>query len=397
MTKPCSIQVALFVLVCATQLSGCNCLPWSKERLANTPRVAERCTSISNVIGKNYEIGGKLNILGNGGGVGWSQTGVQLTAEAAERQIQMDRLCRAWAVGAITDEKWSDTYTQLVLASIAPLARSDAPEAQAQLKEATDALASATAELAKVRNSSTYEPKNDAKELAARIDQIAKSVEPLATLLEALHKRADAAFASTGLPSGKDPVAVGNPDLIAQFDSLRSDLVTQQRGVLTAIAAVNQRLELAERNLSGGTRGTPADSRIWKERRSLRVHFDIGKFDLTPEAKSLLDETFSADSTQEMRIELVGHTDISGDTQRNALLSVARAQEVRDYLVAERHVPARSVVAVGLQNSTRSFGPPAENRVVVVRVFENIPVPPRTSERLSNSSASNPAQSAVVQ
>ncbi len=397
MTLTFSARAGLFALTAVMLLSGCECLPWSKERRANTPRVAERCTSISNVIGKNYEVGGKLNILGNGGGVGWSQTGVQLTAEAAERQIQMDRLCRAWAVGAISDEKWSDTYTQLVLASMAPLARSDSPEAQAQLKAATDALAAATGELAKGRNGLAYDPENDAKKLAAAIDQVAKSTEPLAALLEALHKRADAAFNSTGLPSGKDPVTVGSSDLVAQFDSLRSDLVAQQRGVLTAIAGVNGRLELVEKNLGDGTRGTPVNSRIWKERGSLRVHFKTGKFDLTPEAKSLLDETFSADATQEMRIELVGHTDTSGDTQRNAVLSVARAQEVRDYLVAERHVPARSVVAVGLQNSTRSFGPPAENRVVVVRVFENIPLPPGTSERLSNSSASNPAQSAVAQ
>lgn len=67
---------------------------------------------------------------------------------------------------------------------------------------------------------------------------------------------------------------------------------------------------------------------------------------------------------------MVGHTDKSGSPHGNSRLSIARAQEVRDYLIVERRVPIGSVITIGRQHSASSFGLPAENRVVTIRVLE---------------------------
>lgn len=70
--------------------------------------------------------------------------------------------------------------------------------------------------------------------------------------------------------------------------------------------------------------------------RSWSINFDTGKATFTPDAikqmRQLRDELLVADA---LSIEVVGHTDNTGDPARNLSLSQARAQAVRDWLAQQ--------------------------------------------------------------
>lgn len=351
-------------LACLVQLSGCGWMPWNPERLATTQRVAERCTSIGNVIDKNYQVSGKLQLLVGGIGGGWSQTGVVLSPEAAERQIQMDRLCRAWAVGAISDDKWSEIYIQFALASMAPLVRSSDPEANKQVLEATAQLKVLAEKIARLREGSTFSAKEVTSKLNAAIAHSAKSQQTM----EEIYKGAAEAAAEVNLPvktgsEAKRPDEKGGPVVPPIVNvSNTPDLSTVARllgDVDIKIAAVERRLE---------ERGQPF--RNWHNKGEVKVHFESGGSSLSLKAKQILDSLVQGPFSRELRVEVMGYADTTGNTQKNARLSVARAEEVRDYLVFERNVPASYIVTLGRQQGVNYFGPPAENRIAIVRVLE---------------------------
>jgi outer membrane protein OmpA-like peptidoglycan-associated protein len=357
-------------------------MPWSPERMATTARVAERCTSISNVIGKNYEVSGKLSLLVGGFGGGWSQTGVVLSPEAAERQIQMDRLCRAWAVGAISDDKWTDIYVQFALASIAPLARSENPEAQARLLDATAQLRDLAEKIAQMRAGSTFSPNNATSKLNAAVAQAAANSSPS---LGEIHTSAAAAASGVNLPVDTDsalkrpdekggpivPPIVAVPD-IPDWQSIPTLLALKQAEVMTAIGSVQTRLGAMERRWGGsGAVSVSQLYRNWTVKGATKVYFALGKSGLSDKSKKELDSVVTGPFPRELRVEVMGYADATGNVHKNALLSVARAEEVRDYLIFERHVPASYVVTLGRKQGVSFFGAPAENRVVTVKVFED--------------------------
>lgn len=369
------------VLACLMLMSGCAWMPWSPERLATTARVAERCTSISNVIGKNYEVSGKLKLLVGGFGGGWSQTGVVLSPEAAERQIQMDRLCRAWAVGAISDDKWSDIYVQFALASIAPLAKSVDPEAQARLTEATALLKDLTAKIAEMRTGSNFNPDNATARLNAAVARAAGPGQSL----DDIHKNAAAAASGVNLPADTGflpkrldetggpilPPIVKVPDP-PDLQSITTLLASQQTQVMTALGNVQSRLGTVEGKLGGpGVVSVSQLYRNWLTKGATKIYFELGKSGLSDKSKQDLNFVATGPFPRELRVEVMGYADTTGNGQTNARLSIARAEEVRDYLIFERHVPASYVVTLGRQQGVSFFGTAAENRVVTVKVFED--------------------------
>lgn len=77
------------------------------------------------------------------------------------------------------------------------------------------------------------------------------------------------------------------------------------------------------------------------------VEFESGSAMLTPVGRAILDEMEAAIKKIGMpNIQLIGHTDAMGSRQANILLSLARADAVKQYLVA-KGIPADSLVAVG--------------------------------------------------
>ena len=78
------------------------------------------------------------------------------------------------------------------------------------------------------------------------------------------------------------------------------------------------------------------------------VEFETGNATLTAEGQRLLDDLLPVLRTlQGRRFEIVGHTDSEGGRAQNMVLSAARAETVKAYLV-QRGIPAASLSTSGL-------------------------------------------------
>lgn len=88
------------------------------------------------------------------------------------------------------------------------------------------------------------------------------------------------------------------------------------------------------------------------------IEFESGSAILTPVGTQILDEMLLAlNKVQEKNIKIIGHTDNSGDAQKNIQLSLARAEAVKHYLVSKNIAPSRlSLAGLGAEN------PVADNR-----------------------------------
>ncbi|GAB4447566.1 MAG: OmpA family protein [Bacteroidia bacterium] len=69
------------------------------------------------------------------------------------------------------------------------------------------------------------------------------------------------------------------------------------------------------------------------------VFFDVNKWDLKPESKAELDKlVLFLKQNPNIKIEISGHTDNSGDKKFNQLLSTNRAKSVYDYLIQQGNI-----------------------------------------------------------
>lgn len=77
------------------------------------------------------------------------------------------------------------------------------------------------------------------------------------------------------------------------------------------------------------------------------IEFESGKATLTPAGIAVLDEMAGAlHQLQGVRVEVIGHTDNAGSRAGNLSLSQARAEAVKDYVVA-KGIPAESIAVSG--------------------------------------------------
>jgi OmpA-OmpF porin, OOP family len=102
------------------------------------------------------------------------------------------------------------------------------------------------------------------------------------------------------------------------------------------------------------------------------IQFAIGSSELTPLARTQLDELGAALASPELRgfrFELVGHTDAKGSREYNQTLSERRASAAREYLVLNGIEPGRLVaIGHGMDFPSRAHDPyAAENRRVEIR------------------------------
>lgn len=71
------------------------------------------------------------------------------------------------------------------------------------------------------------------------------------------------------------------------------------------------------------------------------VFFDVDKWDLKPESRAELDKlTALLNKNPGLRVELGGHTDNSGDSKKNLMLSSNRAKAVYEYLITNGKIAA---------------------------------------------------------
>ncbi len=86
----------------------------------------------------------------------------------------------------------------------------------------------------------------------------------------------------------------------------------------------------------------------------ITLNFPFDSAELTPESRTKLDRVAKAltdPSTIKLEIVISGHTDARGAADYNQLLSERRAQAVRQFLVAERGIDPKRLVAKGYGKS----------------------------------------------
>lgn len=80
---------------------------------------------------------------------------------------------------------------------------------------------------------------------------------------------------------------------------------------------------------------------------ALYINFDVNKADIKPESKPIVDEiAVLLKSNPVLKVSIEGHTDNTGDAQKNKLLSEQRAQSVKNALV-KLGIDAGRMKAVG--------------------------------------------------
>jgi OmpA-OmpF porin, OOP family len=106
------------------------------------------------------------------------------------------------------------------------------------------------------------------------------------------------------------------------------------------------------------------------------VYFETNKATLLPESQAKLDEAGAAvEKFADLKIEVQGHTDSRGAATYNKKLSQARAEAVREYLLAHFHLNADNILAKGYGESQLAVSPEksaddyAQNRRVVLRAI----------------------------
>jgi len=106
------------------------------------------------------------------------------------------------------------------------------------------------------------------------------------------------------------------------------------------------------------------------------VYFELDKATLLHESEVRLNEAGAAiEKFADLKVEVQGHTDSRGAAKHNEKLSQARAEAVRDYLLAHFHLNADNVFAKGYGESQLAMSPEksdddrAMNRRVVLRAI----------------------------
>lgn len=155
-------------------------------------------------------------------------------------------------------------------------------------------------------------------------------------------------------------------ELTAISNAARGGAKAAQDSADAAIAGVN----------ATNTRITELDD--FSVSNTATVNFKVGKFDLSPEAKTSLDTL--AQNVASMKgyvVEVTGYSDSTGNTEKNRILSEKRAETVRRYLVENHGIPLRRILqsygfgeaetAAVADNTTREGR--AQNRRVEVKLL----------------------------
>ena len=122
-------------------------------------------------------------------------------------------------------------------------------------------------------------------------------------------------------------------ELSAISNAARGGAKAAQESADVAIAGVN------------ATNQRISDIDDYEERKAVAVNFKAGKFELSPESKSILDAiAMQAKQEKAYIIEIRGHASAEGKLDLNRKLSQSRADEVVRYLAETHNIPQRRIV-----------------------------------------------------
>jgi outer membrane protein OmpA-like peptidoglycan-associated protein len=157
------------------------------------------------------------------------------------------------------------------------------------------------------------------------------------------------AKAKRGAGIGAAAGAVAGAVIGNQSGSNRTGAVVGAAAGAAIGAAIGHRMDQQEkelREIQGVEVTRPSEGEI-AVRLTSDILFDLDSAALRPESRSTLRELASNfQRYPDEVIDVEGHTDSSGTTEHNQVLSERRANSVRDYLV-DNGVPSRSITAVG--------------------------------------------------
>jgi outer membrane protein OmpA-like peptidoglycan-associated protein len=167
-----------------------------------------------------------------------------------------------------------------------------------------------------------------------------------------------------------------------ELDRTKKELEAQK----AAVASEREARVAAERSAARALESLEEIARVKEEARGIvitlsgAVLFATGEHALLPIAKDKLREVAAALLEQgDSRILVEGHTDARGSAQKNQELSLARAREVRGFLISQG-IPTSNIEAAGLGEerpvaSNQSAEGRANNRRVEIVVNPKVPKP----------------------
>ena len=120
-------------------------------------------------------------------------------------------------------------------------------------------------------------------------------------------------------------------------DGLRQQIATNIATVLNPTYTVNNALVV----------GNGGQSLLDQTLSNRVVEFELSAATLTPAGTAILDDMLAAiRQLNNPNLQIIGHTDSTGDRVTNIGLSLARATTVRNYLIG-KGIPATTLTAVG--------------------------------------------------
>lgn len=165
-------------------------------------------------------------------------------------------------------------------------------------------------------------------------------------------------------------VESANEELASQVDELNNISKTLRTDIDTT------RTEMVDLNKKVNERISALDEYDVKEEST--VYFKVNKYDLSPEAKQVLDDIAQkSTSVRGYLIEIAGYTDTTGSIQKNRDLSQKRADEVVRYMAENHNIPLRRMITPFGYGSARAVGDNTTregrdlNRRVEVRILVN--------------------------
>ncbi|HEY3054443.1 MAG TPA: OmpA family protein [Thermoanaerobaculia bacterium] len=157
------------------------------------------------------------------------------------------------------------------------------------------------------------------------------------------------AKAKRGAGIGAAAGAVAGAVIGNQSGSNRTGAVVGAAAGAAIGAAIGHRMDKQEqelRQIQGVEVTRPSEGEI-AVRLTSDILFDLDSAALRPESRSTLrDLASNFQRYPDEVIDIEGHTDSSGTTEHNQVLSERRANSVRDFL-ADNGVPSRSITAAG--------------------------------------------------